>query len=57
MINQLYDIERQALEWSNDKRTEVRQQESKLLLNRLREWLDGPVAKSVLPGEQACSGE
>jgi len=55
MINQLYDIERRALEWSNDKRTEVRQQESKLLLNRLREWLDGPVAKSVLPASKLAA--
>ncbi len=55
MINQLYDIERRALELSNDKRTEVRQQESKLLLNRLREWLDGPVAKSVLPASKLAA--
>ena len=49
LINQLYDIERRGLEWSNDQRTEVRQRESKLILSRLREWLDGVVARSVLP--------
>jgi transposase len=52
MINQLYDIERRGLEWSVDQRTEVRQQESKLILDRLGEWLDGPVAKSVLPSSK-----
>jgi transposase len=49
MINQLYDIERRALEWSVEARTEVRQRESKLILDRLGDWLDGIVAKSVLP--------
>ncbi len=52
MINQLYDVERRALEWSNDQRTEVRENESKLILSRLGEWLDGPVAKSVLPSSK-----
>ena len=55
LINQLYDIERRALDWSNDKRTEVRQRESKLLLDRLGEWLDGPVAKSVLPASKLAA--
>ncbi|OYW23566.1 MAG: hypothetical protein B7Z55_03435 [Planctomycetales bacterium 12-60-4] len=55
LINQLYDIERRALDWSNDMRTEVRQQESKLLLNRLGEWLNGPVAKSVLPASKLAA--
>jgi transposase len=49
MMNQLYDIERRALEWSVDARTEVRQRESKLILDRLGDWLEGIVAKSVLP--------
>lgn len=55
LINQLYDIERRALDWSNDERTEVRQQESKLILNRLEEWLDGTVAKSVLPASKLAA--
>jgi hypothetical protein len=52
LVSQLYDIERRALEWSHDQRTEVRQKESKLILVRLGEWLDGPVAKSVLPASK-----
>lgn len=51
-MNQLYDIERRALEWTNDARTEVRQQESKLVLDRLGNWLDGVVANSVLPSSK-----
>jgi uncharacterized protein YqjF (DUF2071 family) len=52
LINQLYDIERRGLEWSIDERTEVRHKESKLILDRLGEWLDGPAAKSVLPSSK-----
>lgn len=52
LINQLYDIERRGLEWTNDERTEVRQQESKLILGRLGDWLNGIVAKSVLPSSK-----
>ena len=52
LMNQLYDIERRGLEWSIDYRTEVRHKESKLILNRLGEWLDGPLAKSVLPSSK-----
>jgi hypothetical protein len=49
LINQLYDIERRGLEWTHDQRTEVRQKESKVILDRLGDWLDGAAAKSVLP--------
>jgi transposase len=52
LINQLYDIERRALDCSVEERTEVRQSESKLVLERLGDWLDGPVAKSVLPASK-----
>jgi transposase len=52
LMNQLYDIERRALEWTNDARTEVRQKESKVVLDRLGSWLDGIVAKSVLPASK-----
>ena len=45
LMNQLYDIERRGLEWTNDERTEVRQQESKLILDRLGDWLAGVVTK------------
>ncbi len=49
IISQLYDIERRALDGTAEARTEMRQNESRRHLERLREWLDGPVAKSVLP--------
>jgi len=52
LMNQLYDIERRALEWTNDARTQVRQTESKVVLERLGSWLDGIVAKSVLPASK-----
>ena len=55
LINQLYDIERRALDWPNDQRTAERENESKLILSRLGEWLDGPVAKSVLPASKLAA--
>ncbi len=45
-------IERRATHCSHEARTEIRQKESKLVLNRLGDWLDGPVAKSVLPSSK-----
>ncbi len=52
LISQLYDIERRATDWSNEARTEIRQRESRLILERLENWLDGPAAKSVLPASK-----
>ncbi len=52
LISLLYDIERRATDCSHEARTEIRQKESKLVLNRLGDWLDGPVAKSVLPSSK-----
>jgi hypothetical protein len=52
LMNQLYDIERRGLEWTNDERTEVRQKESTVILDRLGDWLDGMAAKSVLPSSK-----
>jgi len=52
LMSQLYDIERRASDWTNEARTEVRQQESKLILDRLGNWLDGVAAKSVLPSSK-----
>lgn len=49
LINQLYDIERRAKDWTNEARGELRQRESRLTLNRLQEWLQGVTAQSVLP--------
>jgi transposase len=52
MISQLYDIERRALDWTAAERTEVRQNESRRILERFGEWLDGVMAKSVLPSSK-----
>jgi len=49
LMNQLYDIERRASQWSDEDRGNIRDKESRKLLERLGEWLEGPVAKSVLP--------
>ena len=49
LIGQLYDVERMAMNMTKEERTDIRQRESKLILNRLGAWLDGALAKSVLP--------
>ncbi len=52
LIGQLYDVERRASRMSFAERTEVRGRESRLLLDRLKSWLDGAIAKSVLPASK-----
>ncbi|MFO0180501.1 MAG: IS66 family transposase [bacterium] len=52
LMNQLYDIERRALQWSDEARGELRAKESRMILDRLKGWLDGPVAGSVLPASK-----
>ena len=52
LMNQLYDIERRALQWSDEARGELRAKESRMILDRLKEWLDGPVAGSILPASK-----
>jgi len=52
LMNQLYDIERRASQWSDEARGELRAKESRMILDRLKEWLDGPVAGSVLPASK-----
>jgi hypothetical protein len=52
LIGQLYDVERRAVSMSVAERTELRQSESRLLLDRLAAWLDGTVAKSLLPSSK-----
>jgi len=52
LIGQLYDIERRTMDWSNTERTVIRQNESRLILDQLRKWLDGVVAKSILPASK-----
>ena len=52
LIGQLYDIERMAMKMTKEERTDIRQRESKLILNRLGAWLGGELAKSVLPASK-----
>jgi transposase len=49
LINQLYDVERRAMNLDAAARGELRDKESRLYLARLKEFLDGPLAHSVLP--------
>jgi hypothetical protein len=51
-MNQLYDIERRATQKSDQERGELRAKESRRILDRLGEYLEGPVAKSVLPASK-----
>ena len=52
LMNQLYDIERRATQKSDQERGELRDKESRRILDRLEEYLEGPVAKSVLPSSK-----
>ena len=52
LISQLYDIERRSVSMSNAARTELRRQESQKILDRIRAWIDGPVAASLLPASK-----
>jgi transposase len=52
LLRQLYDIERRAVDYSADERFQLRTCESVLILGRLREWLDGPIARDALPKSQ-----
>ena len=49
LMNQLYDIERRASQWTAEARGELRKKESRVVLDRLKDVLDGPLAKNVLP--------
>ena len=49
LMAQLYDIERRAVEYTAEQRHELRQQDSLMILTRLRQWLDGPIAGDTLP--------
>jgi transposase len=51
-MNQLYDIDRRAMNWSDEARGELRARESRMILDRLGDWLDGPLAQSVLPSSK-----
>ena len=42
LLQQLYDVETRAQEWTPERRAELRQQESQRILQLLRAYLDGP---------------
>jgi hypothetical protein len=48
-MNQLYDIERRASQRTAEARGELRKKESRPILERLKEFLDGPIVQNVLP--------
>ena len=52
LMNQLYDIERRGANLSADARGQLRAQESRGLLDRLQDFLSGPVAKRLLPASK-----
>ena len=52
LMNQLYDIERRALKLSDQERGELRGKESRKILDRLAEYLEGPLAKNLLPSSR-----
>lgn len=52
LYRQLYDVEDRARGLTADERLALRQRESQPLWDRLRETLDGPVAKDVKPKEK-----
>jgi transposase len=49
LLNKLFDVERRAVNLSHEARLELRATQSRLYLDRLREFLDGPLAASLLP--------
>ena len=52
LINKIYDVERRATGMTSDERGKLRASETRMYLDRLREWLDGPVAGSLLPASK-----
>ena len=52
LINKIYDVERRATGMTSDEHGMLRATETRMYLDRLREWLDGPVAGSLLPASK-----
>ncbi len=52
LINKIYDVERRALGMSFEERGNLRATETRMYLDRLRDWLAGPVAASLLPSSK-----
>jgi transposase len=49
LVQQLYDLEERAAAWTAAQRLTLRQTESLPVLQRLREYLDGPAGERLLP--------
>jgi transposase len=52
LINKIYDVERRASSLSPEARGELRATESRLYLDRLGDWLAGPLAQNLLPSSK-----
>jgi len=52
LINKIYEVERRATGMSVEERGILRSTETRMYLGRLREWLEGPVAASLLPSSK-----
>jgi hypothetical protein len=52
LINKIYDVERRALNMSAEERGKLRRTETKMYLDRLRDWLDGPIRANLLPSSK-----
>ena len=52
LINKIYDVERRATGMTSDEHGMLRATETRMYLDRLRDWLDGPVAGSLLPASK-----
>jgi hypothetical protein len=49
LIRQLYDLEERAKLWTAEQRAELRGRESVRVLQQIREYLDGPQLRRILP--------
>lgn len=52
LINKIYEVERRATDMSVEERGILRSTETRMYLSRLQEWLEGPVAASLLPSSK-----
>ena len=46
LIQQLYRVEKESADYTVDQRYEIRQKQSKLILSKLRKWLDKAIANT-----------
>lgn len=49
LIQKLYDIETRAMDYSHEQRQQLRQRESTVILDCIRQYIDSPVVSGALP--------